>query len=300
MFGPFTDPRVALGVGGLFGDASARVEARRQRSMQRSEQQGTSDRREESDTDDLIDEFESAVMGGIEDIRARELSNGVIMSVEFHATNVAGEEPQNGADFGVRLHIEGPNFNISKGILFQCKRMYGPGSAPTFRELRGRGEEQAERMLGLTPASFFLLFNGVPTETAGRWMKPPAALYPLYREFGPFLPPWPDWPYLPIRDRFSLWNTGVMVLPATRVYAESRVCRENGDVLLIESPHWIAGSLPIGVFMADMLGSCFVGDTREAVLRIVTPPTLRDLAIEGPADASMLPIKRLMDINVRA
>jgi len=274
MFGPFNDPRVAVGIGGVFGDASRRVEERRRRSMRRRERQGTSERREESDTDDLIDEFETAINAGVGDVRERIVADGVGMDAEFHPTNVAGEERQYGADFGVRLHIESPNYNISKGVLFQCKRMYGPEASPTFDELRGRGEEQARKMLSVTPASFFLLFNGVPAETVARWIKPPAGLYPFYREFGPFPFPWREfWRYIELRDPpFSLWNTGVMVLPASRVYAESRVCQHRGSLLPLEAEHWIAGSLPLGVFMADAFGSCFVGDVRDSVLRIVTPP----------------------------
>lgn len=303
MFGPFNDPRVAVGIGGVFGEASRRVEERRRRSMRRRERQGTSDRREESDTDDLIDDFETAINAGIGDVHGQFVSDGVRMDVEFHPTNVAGEERRYGADFGVRLHIEGPNYNISKGVLFQCKRMYGPEAAPTFDELRGRGEEQARKMLSVTPASFFLLFNGAPAETVARWIKPPAGLYPFYREFGPFPFPWREfWRYIELRDPpLPRWNTGVMVLPASRVYAESRVCRQQGSLLPLDAEHWIAGSLLLGVFMADAFGSCFVGGVRASVLRIVTPPTLRDLALDGVADfePSMLPVKSLMNMIVR-
>lgn len=271
--------------------------------MQRSKRHGTSERHEESDTDDLIDDFETAISAGVDSVRGRFVPDGVSMDVEFFPTNVASEERQHGADFGVRLHIEGPNYNISKAVLFQCKRMYGPEEAPTFDELRGRGEEQARKMLSVTPASFFLLFNGVPATTVARWIKPPAGLYPFYREFRSFRIPWRAfWRYIDARiPTLALWNTGIMVLPASRVYAESRVCQKNGSLIPLEAEHWIAGSLPLGVFMADALGSCFVGDVRENVLRIVTPPKLRNQTLDGVAEfeSSMLPIKRLMNVTVR-
>ncbi len=292
MFGPFSDRSIAVNVGTAFGDASRRVGERRQQSMQVNEQEGTSERREESDTDDLIHDFRNAVPEGIAQVQEQLNSHGVQMGVEFHATNVASEERKYGADFGVRLHIEGQNYNISKGVLFQCKRMYGPTAAPTFRELGGRGEEQAQKMLSVTPASFFLLFNGIPARNLRQWIGTAAAFYPLDQLF-----PWPDLN----RATRAIWDPGIMVLPASRVLAESRVCRQNKTRLPIDAVHWISGSIPLGIFMADVFGSCFVGDVRESVLHIVTPPRLRNLAIDGVPDfdPSLFTVKQLMDVTVQ-
>ena len=223
------------------------------------------------------------------------------VDVEFHATSLpALEEKRIGADFGVRLHLSGAGFNISKAVLFQNKRSYTRGSEFDFRQLRGDGERQANDMLGVTPASFFLLFNGIPTVRALNWIRWPSAWWPL-AHYGPF-------PHFPSRmsdamatsPELALWNPGVLVLPATRVYAESRALKAEGKKLPVGARHWAQASIPLGVFMADMLGSCFVGDVREDVIRLVTPPSLRGLGTVGVPvfDSTRLPVRRLMDVAV--
>jgi hypothetical protein len=93
-----------------------------------------------------------------------------------------------------------------------------------------------------------------------------------------------------------------MVLPASRVYAESRVSAKEGNPLPVDARHWLRASLPIGIFMADMFGSCFVGDVRDDIVKYVTPPKLRDLESTGVPDfdPSMFPVRRLMNLSIRA
>lgn len=303
MFGPFGDPRVAITVGQVFGAASEKVRERRDRSMER-EQQGNRARREDSDTDELIDDFETCVLTEVERLTSSIRETGIEMDVEFYPTNLpVGEENRYGADFGVRFHLEGSGFNITKAVLFQNKRTFGAPESQSFDQLRGDGEAQAEKMLKMTPASFFLLFNGLPIRTVGEWIKPPAVWWPYYEEFASFPYPWPGlWRWAELNEpNFGIWNTGIMVLPASRVFAESRVTKQQGGTLPTAARHWLRAALPFGVFMADMLGSCFVGDVRDDLITLVTPPNLRDLTSTGVPDLepTMVPVRRLMNIAIR-
>lgn len=295
MFGPFSDPVVAVEIGDVFGRASERIREARVRSADR-ENVGNRARVETSDTDDLIDQFESSVRASLDSLHDRVIRERTEFGVEFYPTNLpVSEESRFGADFGVRLHLEADGFNLTKGLLFQCKRMYGNAPRATYEALRGDGEAQAAKMLAVTPASFFLLFNGVRLEIVASWIKTPACLYP----FDEILSPWSlNWRFRNSIEQFRMWNPGVTVLPASRVYAESRVARIASKSLSVDAEHWARASIPLGIFMADFFGSCFVGDVRESILRLVTPPKLRDLgAIGVEDDISLMSIKRIMDIR---
>lgn len=298
MFGPFPDPSTAVEIGRIFGDAGEHIRQKRERSDKRASF-GERARLETSDTDDLVDDFEVGIRESIERVSDRLSQAGPRVQIEFHSMNLQqGEENRYGADIGVRLHIAAAGFNISKAVLFQCKRMYRNRQSVSYDRLRGDGERQAEAMLSVTPASFFLLFNSEPPATVRNWMIPPVCLS------APELPAGilPFWFLLQkgIEPASSLWDPGITVLPATRIFAESRVYQRNGTPLPVDAEHWTRASVPIGVFMADLFGSCFVGDVRTSVLRRVLPPHLRDLSAMGidDEDASMLPVRRLMDIRV--
>lgn len=302
MFGPFSDPRIATGIGGIFGEASERVRQRRHRSTKR-EDLGSPARIETSDSDDLIDDFQAAVSGAVESLGREVLEPGTRLEVEFHAEDLRGpQENQWGPDFGVRLHIAAPGFSVTKGVLLQCKRTYRQTSAPAFDELRGRGEEQAEKMLSLTPASFFLLFNGLVGPDLPQWFTQPVQWNPFTSKFSITGMSWLEFWSQAFKgdDPFQMWNTGVAVLPASRVFAESRYQKTHNGLLPTDAKHWLPASLPFGVFMADLVGSCFVGDVREQVVRLVTPPKLRDFANTGipDFDPTRFPIRRLMDVRV--
>src|SRR5262249_5464204 len=116
-----------------------------------------------------------------------------------------GEEDAFGLDLGIRVIIETPGYSAHKAILVQCKRMYGVGANGRFHKLRGDGERQARDMLGITPASFFFLFNSGETDELFRLMRPPYPFYP-WREYGPWL-------------RGEFFDPGVTVLSAARVLA---------------------------------------------------------------------------------
>ncbi|HFD86442.1 MAG TPA: hypothetical protein ENJ35_02070 [Gammaproteobacteria bacterium] len=78
------------------------------------------------------------------------------------------------------------------------------------------------------------------------------------------------------RSAGSLWDLGVAVLPAARVLSLSAGCAAKGRAFPTGADRLLPGCLPLGVFMVDSFASCFVGDVREEVVRLVTPPTLRE------------------------
>jgi hypothetical protein len=302
MFGPFTDIRAGVEIGSIFGRAGERIREKRERSSER-ESLGNRARAEPSDTDELINDFETAIRHEVGEVGRESVTEQTEYDIEFYPTNLqVGEENSYGADIGVRLHMEANGFNITKGILFQCKRMYGNEQKASYDALRGDGEAQAEKMLKITPASFLMLFNGVRAEILADWIKPPACIYPIARRFGPWPFGWREfWRFANLMDPpYSLWNTGITVLPASRVYAESRVSRRESKALVIDAKHWVQASVPLGVFMADLFGSCFVGDVRSSVLRLVTPPKLRDLNTSGidDSDGSFSSVRRMMNVRV--
>lgn len=137
MFGPFSDIRAGVEIGSIFGRAGERIREKRERSSER-ESLGNRARAEPSDTDELIDDFETAVRHEVGEVGRQFVGESTAYGIEFYPTNLlVGEENRVGADIGVRLHMEADGFNITKGILFQCKRMYGNNLKASYDALRG-------------------------------------------------------------------------------------------------------------------------------------------------------------------
>jgi hypothetical protein len=82
----------------------------------------------------------------------------------FTAYDIQGTEGKHGADLLFRLSVNLPHYKIDKGILCQAKRFqhgtYGDIFDVMSEEdiLKGK-RDQVERMLSITPASFYLLYN---------------------------------------------------------------------------------------------------------------------------------------------
>ena len=74
----------------------------------------------------------------------------------------------------------------------------------------------------------------------------------------------------------GMWDLGVAVLPAACVLAFSAGCASKGRSFPNDAQRLLSGCLPLRVFMVDVFASCFVGDVREELVRIVTPPALRE------------------------
>jgi hypothetical protein len=279
MIGIFGDPQVAVEVGGMFGSAAGDIRGRANRSLD-AEEQGERATREDSYTDELVDQMRSAIADKLSGLSQRLSNIGVKVDIEFHATNFpVSEETQYGADIGIRTTLRTPEAEVVKGILVQCKRMFSPASSPSYKELPGRGEKQARDMLRITPASFFMLHNFGKQSDLLDWATVPTGTICPMNEAGLITPPkranigssCPHW----ASSTGSIWDMGIAMLPAARVLALSTRAASRG----VKLPHDVAtilrGCLPLGVFVTDLLGACFVGDVREEVVRIVSPPKLR-------------------------
>jgi hypothetical protein len=79
--------------------------------------------------------------------------------------NGKSSEGKIGADLGIVLKVDGNDFEMEKAILVQAKKAYVDGQEVVYKELfkmdQGviKGVEQAKKMLMITPASFFFLYN---------------------------------------------------------------------------------------------------------------------------------------------
>lgn len=283
MIGSINDPRVADSVGSLFGGASSTIRDFVNESFDAEERRERAPR-EDTYTDTLVSELRNAIARSLEALGGRFRESGVDFNIEFLPVNLpVVEEFRYGADIGIRVQIHTPRVTIVKGLLLQCKRMYGPQTAPTFRELRGRGEEQCKKMLRVTPASFYLLYNGGTQEDLVDYCSVPVGMLcppgggrpipdPKRRRLGTSCPFWS-------RSAGTVWDMGIAVLPASRLLSWSYTSQLSGRPVPIDAATVLRGCLPFGVFMVDLFASCFVGDPRESVVRIVTPPAIRDRAV---------------------
>jgi len=279
VIGIFGDPTVAVEVGGLFGGAAGDIRTRANRSLD-AEDQGERATREDSYTDIFVDQLRGAISERLTGLSQRLSNSGIKVEIDFHATNLpVSEETQYGADIGIRATLRTPQAEIVKGILVQCKRMFGPAKKPSYKELPGRGEKQARDMLRITPASFFMLHNFGTQQRLLNWASVPTGTIcpvdqsmtittPMLTNIGDQCASWAN-------SAGGIWDMGIAILPATRVLALSEKAQSQGAKLPHDAPTILRGCLPLGVFMTDLLGACFVGDVREEVIRMVTPPKLR-------------------------
>jgi len=274
MIGTIANPHAAVEIGEAFGAASADIRQRLGRSHRR-EEEGQAATREDTFTDDLVEALERSISERLAAISERLTVSGTNVRVQFDATKaIQGEESTFGLDLGIRVVVETPGYVTEKAILVQCKRMYGLGDTGEFPKLRGDGEAQAAKMLRVTPASFFFLFSGGDHHTLWEMMRSSTLL------------PWPDryfWPEFGSLDR-AYFDPGVTVLPATRVLAMSEASKTAGSKFPVGARDVLAGSLPLGHFIAGLFAPCVVGDVRTGVLRLATPPTLRDSVAGVDAD----------------
>ena len=276
MLGMIDDPRAAMEVGELFGGVAEDLRARASESSE-AEARGERPTREDSLTDELVHQMRGAVAHHLDELGGRLHQSGIEVNIEFHATNLpVAAETTYGADIGIRTIIRARDAVTVKGMLVQCKRMY-PGKQPSYPELKGRGEEQARNMLRITPASFFMLFNaGSQEELLNMTSIPMGTVCPRSAspiEAGKRGRIGSSCPYWEHSDG-SIWDLGVAILPAARVLALS--AGKRGKTLPVNASRILKGCLPLGVFMVDLFASCFVGDAREEVVRLVTPANVRD------------------------
>ena len=269
MIGTTTNPSAAVEVGEAFGAASAESRARLDRAHKR-EKQGQAATREDTFTDDLVDEMEGTIQERL--LRtAVDLSEKGKVRIEFEATKAPqGEETSFGLDLGVRVIIESPGYSIEKAILVQCKRMYGTDAKGTFPKLKKDGEKQARDMLSVTPASFFFLFNRGSQQDLWKLMRPAG---------------FESWPLLWLRPDLAplhhYFDPGIAVVPATRILALSH----SSSPFPTGAKDVLAGATPLGQFISELFAPCIVGDPRRPIIQLATPPAQRGSA--GGLDANV-------------
>ncbi len=257
MIGIFGNPQVAVEVGGVFGGAAADIRARASRSFE-AEEKGERATREDSYTDELVDQMRGSISEKLSSLAQRLSNTGIEVEIEFHATNLpVPEETKYGADIGIRATLRTPEAEIAKGILVQCKRMYGPALHPSYKELPGRGEKQAKDMLRITPASFFMLHNFGSQRDLLNWASVPTGTVCPMKEEGVIAsskrvniadqcPIWAS-------STGGIWDMGIAMLPATRVLALSTKAAGRGAKLPHDVSTILRGCLPLGVFVTDLL-----------------------------------------------
>lgn len=308
MIGTINNPLVADAVGSMFGNASSSIRDFVNESFG-AEERGERPPREDTYTDSLVRELRGAISRSLEELRGRFANVGVDFNIEFTPVNLpVGEEMRYGADIGIRVDIHTPRVTLVKGLLLQCKRMYAPRNNPAFPELRGRGEEQARKMLRITPASFYLLYNGGTQEDLLDFTSIPAGMLCPMDGGGPIPNPkgqriGSNCPYWS-RSSGTNWDMGIAVLPASRVLAWSYTAQQSNRPMAVDAATVLRGCLPFGVFIVDLFASCFVGDPRESVVRIVTPPALRERAFPAlglpEADFGGFAVRNIMNITIRS
>lgn len=250
--------RIAVAI----GQASETVRQELTSSIGR-EAEGQRGSREDTFTDNLVELFSRELEPDLEkasDDLSKELNTTI--RIKLGLVNVpTREEARYGMDLGLKLSLTTDTAAIEKGVLIQCKRMFD-AKRPRFPELSTRGVEQAKKMLRITPASFFLLYNfGEPESLFD--LAANSSFYPLQGFF-----PWRI-------DRWSLspWNLGMAIIPASNVLAMSK--GPQGSKINASAKTILPGCIPFGIFIADLFVSCLVGDTREDVVNLVTAPQQR-------------------------
>ena len=282
MIGMFPNPQVAVEVGGLFGGAAQDVRDRANTSRE-AEIQGERAAAEPSYTDEFVYQMRTSIRRRLDEVAGRLANVGTQVQIEFHPMNLpVSEENLYGADIGLRATLRTPEAVIVKGILIQCKRMYGSSRSASYDELRGRGEQQSRDMLRITPASFFMLYNFGEQKTLLELSSIPvgticpvenSALMDFARSnVGSSCPFWEN-------SKGGIWDMGIAMLPAARVLALSAGATARKSKFPVDAATILRGCLPLGVFIVDLFASCYVGDVREEVVRLVTAPEQRELSL---------------------
>ncbi len=280
MIGIIDNPIVTNGVGTLFGAAAQGIRENISEAFEEEFGEGQESVREEAYTREMVRQMRRIINGRLEELTGQIAETGYEVSIEFLPSQLKKEDVH-GADIGIRVTVEVETAALVKGVLIQCKRMFGPPESPTYRELRGRrGQEQARKMLRITPASFFMLFNAGDQDHLLQYASVPDGMVCPVESDG----------RIPrnIRERGvhecshwrdsagSIWDMGVAIIPAARVLALSAKARIAGrSQIPVDAATILRGSLPLGVFVVDLFASCFVGDPRYDVVRLVTPPGKR-------------------------
>ena len=170
--------------------------------------------------------------------------NGLHIEVEGRVMNIP-EEAEFGADLGVVLQLQTDELTVEKATLLQAKRLSLSGDNAGYNDLlTPHARRQARRMLRVTPASFFILYNPF----AGRPVKD--------REFAE---------EFPHRTRVNFLHpdvrVGIMVLP---------VMTQIGLGVPSSVERVTPYTLPFTNFFVDDFLQCKVGDGRRRTIQIAS------------------------------
>jgi hypothetical protein len=154
-------------------------------------------------------------------------------------------ESKIGADLGIVLKVDGNDFEMEKAILVQAKKAYVDGQEVVYKELFKelnrdgkkviKGVEQAEKMLRITPASFFFLYNSSEILNLNNYEES-------------------------IIKHLSY--IGILVLPAIQIAS----IKNNKNKILGSLETLLPYCVCFSDFMVNYFLSCFVGDKRKGVL----------------------------------
>lgn len=198
-------------------------------------------------TDELI-----YALTGLEDLREwlRDNLHETELGLELSTRKFTQiEESIVGADIGIVLKVQTRTHQVEKAMLLQAKRLKPDkgffSQTSKYDELTSKhGMSQAEKMLRITPASFFILYN--PPITFARTMKHFVGSTDTSGTFNLI--------ESDMSPTFLTGNDDITILPATT--STGLTCKST-----IESLHKF--TIPFASFMVDDFFQCKVGDPSD-------------------------------------
>jgi hypothetical protein len=181
--------------------------------------------------------------------------------------NEKSPEGKIGSDLGIVLKVDGNDFKMEKAILVQAKKAYVDGQEVVYKELFKelnrdaqkviKGVEQAEKMLKITPASFFFLYNSSEILNLNNYKE---SIINHFLNISKVKIKEVIYLAVPVNQLESY--IGIFVLPAIQIAS----IKNNKNKILGSLETLLPYCVCFSNFMVDYFLSCFVGDKREEVL----------------------------------
>jgi hypothetical protein len=211
--------------------------------------------------------------------------NGLKVNLKARS-NEKSSESKIGADLGIVLKVDGNDFKMEKAILVQAKKAYVDGQEVVYKELFKelnrdgqkviKGVEQAEKMLKITPASFFFLYNSSEILNLNNYKESIIKHFLKIKEVNKMIickvkikegiylaVPVEQNQIIEFGDKKTLESyIGIFVLPAIQIAS----IKNNKNKILGSLETLLPYCVCFSDFMVDYFLSCFVGDKRKGVL----------------------------------
>jgi hypothetical protein len=168
---------------------------------------------------------------------------------------------------GIVLKVDGNDFKMEKAILVQAKKAYVDGQKVVYKELFKelnrdgqkviKGVEQAEKMLKITPASFFFLYNSSEILNLNNYKE---SIINHFLNISKVKIKEVIYLAVPVNQLESY--IGILVLPAIQIAS----IKNNKNKILGSLETLLPYCVCFSDFMVDYFLSCFVGDKRKGVL----------------------------------